>query len=194
MLVCASARLSAQNIAFSQVGARARSSRPDRGGDYADGVRPTGLAVARMLAHITYLSEQGMERSSTARARAARATRRRCWRPTTRSSTTSTTRPRSSSPASTRCTYLYLSRVMDYFEPVRRAPGAAPGRGDPRLAASRSTATGASAPSTRRTSRRELRAARRAERREHEVASPWGHDSFLMDVPEYLDVVREFVR
>jgi hypothetical protein len=25
------------------------------------------------------------------------------------------------------------------------------------------------------------------------VASPWGHDSFLLDVPEYLDAVREFV-
>ena len=27
----------------------------------------------------------------------------------------------------------------------------------------------------------------------HEVASPWGHDSFLMDVPEYLEIVRGFL-
>jgi homoserine O-acetyltransferase len=27
----------------------------------------------------------------------------------------------------------------------------------------------------------------------HEVRSPWGHDSFLMDVPEYHALVREFV-
>ncbi len=28
----------------------------------------------------------------------------------------------------------------------------------------------------------------------HEVRSPFGHDSFLLDVPEYLRRVQEFVR
>jgi len=27
----------------------------------------------------------------------------------------------------------------------------------------------------------------------HEVRSPWGHDSFLMDVPEYHALVRQFI-
>jgi homoserine acetyltransferase len=27
----------------------------------------------------------------------------------------------------------------------------------------------------------------------HEVASPYGHDSFLLDVPEYLARVQRFV-
>ena len=27
----------------------------------------------------------------------------------------------------------------------------------------------------------------------HEVRSPWGHDSFLMDVPEYHALVRRFL-
>jgi homoserine O-acetyltransferase len=27
----------------------------------------------------------------------------------------------------------------------------------------------------------------------HEIASPWGHDSFLMDVPDYLQLVRGFL-
>ena len=27
----------------------------------------------------------------------------------------------------------------------------------------------------------------------HEVRSPWGHDSFLMDLPEYHALVAEFV-
>jgi hypothetical protein len=35
--------------------------------------------------------------------------------------------------------------------------------------------------------------ARGADVRRHEVHSPWGHDSFLMDVPEYHRLVREFV-
>jgi homoserine O-acetyltransferase len=28
----------------------------------------------------------------------------------------------------------------------------------------------------------------------HDVESPWGHDSFLMDVPEYHRLVSAFVR
>jgi homoserine O-acetyltransferase/O-succinyltransferase len=58
-------RHSAQNIAFHEVGRQAIMADPDwRGGDYArQGVRPEkGLAVARMAAHITYLSEQALQR------------------------------------------------------------------------------------------------------------------------------------
>ncbi|HEY2710600.1 MAG TPA: homoserine O-acetyltransferase [Caulobacteraceae bacterium] len=59
------ARHSAQNIAFHEVGRQAIMADPDwRGGDYArQGVRPEkGLAVARMAAHITYLSEAALQR------------------------------------------------------------------------------------------------------------------------------------
>jgi homoserine O-acetyltransferase len=61
----ASPRHSAQNIAFHEVGRQAIMADPDwRGGDYAQaGVRPEkGLAVARMAAHITYLSEAALQR------------------------------------------------------------------------------------------------------------------------------------
>ena len=61
----AAPRHSAQNIAFHEVGRQAIMADPDwRGGDYANqGVRPEkGLAVARMAAHITYLSEQALQR------------------------------------------------------------------------------------------------------------------------------------
>lgn len=54
------ARHSAQNIAFHEVGRQAIMADPDwRGGDYMGaGVNPAaGLSVARMAAHITYLSE-----------------------------------------------------------------------------------------------------------------------------------------
>ena len=59
------ARHSAQNIAFHEVGRQAIMADPDwRGGAYeAAGVRPEkGLAVARMAAHITYLSETALQR------------------------------------------------------------------------------------------------------------------------------------
>ncbi|MBS7697527.1 MULTISPECIES: homoserine O-acetyltransferase [unclassified Chelatococcus] len=56
---------SAQNIAFHEVGRQAIMADPDwRGGHYLQaGVRPAkGLAVARMGAHITYLSEAALHR------------------------------------------------------------------------------------------------------------------------------------
>jgi len=63
-IACA-ARHSAQNIAFHEVGRQAIVADPEwRGGDYAlHGVNPSrGLAVARMAAHITYLSEAALHR------------------------------------------------------------------------------------------------------------------------------------
>jgi homoserine O-acetyltransferase len=63
--IAAAARHSAQNIAFYEVGRQAIMADPDwRAGDYQkDGVRPgKGLAVARMAAHITYLSESALRR------------------------------------------------------------------------------------------------------------------------------------
>jgi homoserine O-acetyltransferase len=66
-VVClaSAARHSAQNIAFHELGRQAIMADPDwRAGDYASfGVRPEkGLGVARMAAHITYLSEQALQR------------------------------------------------------------------------------------------------------------------------------------
>ncbi len=63
--VAGAARHSAQNIAFHEVGRQAIVADPDWcGGDYYQlGKRPArGLAVARMAAHITYMSEQALHR------------------------------------------------------------------------------------------------------------------------------------
>ncbi len=63
MIIASTARHSAQNIAFHEVGRQAIMADPNwRSGDYyAHGDGPTaGLAVARMAAHITYLSEDGL--------------------------------------------------------------------------------------------------------------------------------------
>ena len=77
-------------------------------------------------------------------------------------------------------TYIYLSRTMDYFEPfaepiaARRPPRPA------RLLRQRLALRQRALPPHRR------RAARaRADARHVEIASPWGHDSFLMDIPAY---------
>ena len=65
---------SAQNIAFNEVGRAAIHADPDwRGGRYWEaGLIPAkGLSVARMVAHITYLSEQALTRKFGRRLRGA---------------------------------------------------------------------------------------------------------------------------
>ncbi|HVI53244.1 MAG TPA: homoserine O-acetyltransferase [Candidatus Sulfotelmatobacter sp.] len=63
--IATAARHSSQNIAFAEVGRQAILTDPDfMDGDYPlHGVKPKrGLAVARMAAHITYLSETALQR------------------------------------------------------------------------------------------------------------------------------------
>jgi len=63
LVIAASSRLTAQNIAFSAVARRAIMSDPhfEAGGYAAAGVNPdVGLSIARMMAHITYLSEDAL--------------------------------------------------------------------------------------------------------------------------------------
>ncbi|KKI19956.1 homoserine O-acetyltransferase MetX [Sphingomonas sp. Ag1] len=62
VIIASAARHSAQNIAFHEVGRQAVMADPNwRGGDYYGHSAPAaGLAVARMAAHITYLSEAGL--------------------------------------------------------------------------------------------------------------------------------------
>ena len=67
LVIASTARHSAQNIAFHEVGRQAIMADPKwLGGDYYGALSnggkgpENGLAVARMAAHITYLSEEGM--------------------------------------------------------------------------------------------------------------------------------------
>jgi len=63
IVVAATPKLTAQNIAFNEVARRAITTDPDfHGGDfYQHGVKPKrGLRLARMIGHITYLSDDAM--------------------------------------------------------------------------------------------------------------------------------------
>jgi len=62
LIIASTPRLSAQNIAFNAVARQAITQDPDfNQGDYYQGSKPErGLSVARMMAHITYLSEKGL--------------------------------------------------------------------------------------------------------------------------------------
>ena len=60
--IATTARLSAQGIAFNEVSRQAIMADPNwRNGDYYGGTPPNaGLAIARMVGHITYLSDESM--------------------------------------------------------------------------------------------------------------------------------------
>jgi len=64
IVLAASPRLSSQGLAFNAVGRFCIMNDPNfNGGNYYEGDHPhSGLAAARMLAHITYLSEKGMNK------------------------------------------------------------------------------------------------------------------------------------
>ena len=66
-------RHSAQQIAFNEVGRQAILADPDfNGGDYYEGGYPErGLAVARMVGHITYMSDESMRQKFGRRRRKA---------------------------------------------------------------------------------------------------------------------------
>ena len=66
-------RHSAQQIAFNEVGRQAILADPDfNGGDYYEGSYPErGLAVARMVGHITYMSDESMRQKFGRRRRKA---------------------------------------------------------------------------------------------------------------------------
>ena len=173
VLVCASAKLTAQNIAFSKVARHAILTHD-------------AMDVARMMAHITYLSEAGMERKFQRARRVPDAEM-------TLHSDFEVEHYLDHQAAIFLArfdphTYLYLSRVMDYFEPFADARSIPATRyllvsfsSDWRFGTEHSLHMES-----------QLRALG-AHVRHHEVESPWGHDSFLMDVPEYHAHVRAFL-
>ena len=177
VLVCASARLSAQNIGFSKA---ARAAIRRDGHD--------GMAFARMIAHITYLSELGME-LKFGRARRAEG-------PMTMDSDFEVEHYLDHQAEIFLArfdpyTYLYLSRVMDYFDPFaeNRTP---PTRPDTRFLAISFDSDWRFGTEHSLRIRDELEALG-ADVRHMEISSPWGHDSFLMDVPGYQEAVSAFL-
>jgi homoserine O-acetyltransferase len=202
-IICASSALSAQNIAFSTAARSAIMRDPAfRGGDYPDGEGPdVGLAVARMVGHITYLSEGGMQERFGRRRRDGRTDARledaETWLGTAFEVESYLNHQASSFLRRfDALSYLWLSRVMDFFDPFadREAVAASIARqpdarqlvlsfdSDWRFPTSHSTRIAT-----------ELRAAGARHVHQREIASPHGHDSFLLDVPEYHEAVRAFL-
>jgi homoserine O-acetyltransferase len=196
LVICASSRLSAQNIAFSAVAREAIMGDTDfNGGDYHDtGARPDrGLATARMLAHITYLSEESMRRKFGRRLQDAQ-TPRFGFDVDFQVESYLQHQGASFLKRFDANSYLYLSRVMDYYDAF--ADPAATARA---LAGTTTRFLVISFDSDWRFdtahSREIVRvlSAGGAHVTFREIASPHGHDSFLLPIPEYHRTVAAFL-
>jgi homoserine O-acetyltransferase len=198
VVIAATARHSAQNIAFHEVGRQAIMADPKwRGGDYyGDGDAPAaGLAVARMAAHITYLSEAGLTEKFGRRLQARDA---KSFGFDADFQVESYLRHQGISFVERfdANSYLYITRAMDYFD-------AAEPHGGLLANAFRGTATRFCVVSfdtdwlyPTAESRAIVHALNAAGAAVSfvELSSPFGHDAFLLDVPELNRVVDGFLK
>lgn len=196
VVIAASSRLTAQNIAFSAVARSAILRDPEfAAGQYEEGSGPRdGLAIARMMAHITYLSEEAMAQKFGRRIQDADEPRRQFGIDFEVESylehqgTTFLDRFDALS-------YLYLSRALDYFDPFAEPDSLEAARTAERatrfLVMSFDSDWRFGTEHSRRITQRLTRAGLPTSFRE--ISAPHGHDSFLMEVPDYLSTVRAFL-
>ncbi len=198
VVIASAARHSAQNIAFHEVGRQAIMADPMwREGDYyRTGDAPVaGLAVARMAAHITYLSEAGLTEKFGRRLQARDA---KSFGFDADFQVESYLRHQGISFVERfdANSYLYITRAMDYFDLAEEHGGLLAN-------AFRDTATRFCLvsfdtdwlyPTAESRSIVHALNAAGAAVSFVELSSPFGHDAFLLDVPELNRVVDGFVR
>jgi homoserine O-acetyltransferase len=187
--------LSAQNIAFNEVARRAIVTDPDfHGGHYLrHGVVPKrGLRVARMLGHITYLSDDAMDEKfgrSLRNGEPAYSTQAIDFQ------IESYLRHQADKFAEyfDANTYLLITRALDYFDPARDAGGSLarafePARANRFLIVSFTT-DWRFAPARSREIVKAL-VDNRIDVSYAEIAAPHGHDAFLLDDARYHALLR----
>jgi len=194
--VAGAARHSAQNIAFHEVGRQAIMADPDWCGvDYqAQGRNPArGLAVARMAAHITYLSEPALHKKF---GRNLQDRTQLTYGFDADFQVESYLRYQGSSFVDRfdANSYLYITRAMDYFDMAREF-GSVPNafRGTPvRFCLFSFTSDWLFPTSESRAIVHALNAVA-ANVSFVEIESDKGHDAFLLDEPEFFATMRGFL-
>jgi homoserine O-acetyltransferase len=204
VVVASAPNLTAENIAFNEVARRAIVTDPDfhEGHFYRHGVVPKrGLRVARMIGHITYLSDDVMNEKfgRQLRARVGQAATDRAYKFSTQDiefEIESYLRHQGDKFAEyfDANTYLLITRALDYFDPARESGGdltQALARAKARFLLVSFTTDWRFSP--RRS--RELVKALLDNQRDvsyAEIDAPHGHDAFLLDDPRYMAVVRTY--
>ncbi len=197
------ARESAQAIAFNEVGRQAILQDPDwNGGNYPAGGGPrVGLAIARMMAHITYLSDASMSRKFGRRTVAERP-----------DAEADPNAPESAFDVQFEVesylryqgrsfinrfdanSYLYITRALDQYDPAG-ATGSLEAAFAPLTA--RTLVVGFTSDwlfppeQNRAIVKALLRAGKNASYAE--LTTDLGHDSFLLESPQLYDLVRDFL-
>lgn len=198
VVIASTARHSAQNIAFHEVGRQAIMADPRwRGGDYyVDGNAPAaGLAVARMAAHITYLSEAGLTEKFGRRLQAREA---KTFGFDADFQVESYLRHQGISFVERfdANSYLYITRATDYFDLAEDHGGSlalAFAKSKARYCIISFDSDWLYPTAESRNIVHALHAAGQAASFV-ELSSPFGHDSFLLDAPEMNRVIDGFLR
>ncbi len=202
VVVASAPNLTAENIAFNEVARRAIVTDPDfHGGHYGrHGVLPQrGLRIARMIGHITYLSDDVMNEKFGRQLREVSGDHESGYRFSTQDvefQIESYLRYQGDkfSEYFDANTYLLITRALDYFDPASRHGGD--------LAAALQVATAKFllvsfttdwrfSPARSREIVKALVANQTAVSYA-EIDAPHGHDAFLLEDPRYLGVVRSY--
>jgi homoserine O-acetyltransferase len=196
IVIAATPRLSAQNIAFNEVARQAILTDPDfHGGHYYDhGVVPRrGLRIARMIGHITYLSDDAMMEKF---GRALRNKSGPGFDFDVDFEIESYLRHQGDKFASyfDANTYLRITKALDYYDPAAEYGGdlaAALARAKAAFLVVSFTSDWRFASSR---SRHIVKALldNRGIVSYLEIAAPHGHDAFLMDDPRYHGALRAY--
>jgi homoserine O-acetyltransferase len=195
-IACA-ARHSAQNIAFHEVGRQAIMADPDwHGGKYAEaGTFPSkGLAVARMAAHITYVSEAALQRKF-GRNLQNRAALSFQFAPDFQIESYLHHQGAAFVDRFDANSYLYITRAMDYFDLAAEHGGvlADAFRDSPvRFCIISFSSDWLFPPSENKQIAHALNAVA-AKVSFVEISTDKGHDAFLLHEPEMFDTVRGFL-
>jgi homoserine O-acetyltransferase len=197
VVIASTPKLSAQNIAFNDVARQAILSDPDyHGGDfYAHGVVPkNGLRVARMVGHITYLSNDDMAEKFGRKLRNADTDNAYKFDFGIDFEIESYLRYQGDkfSAYFDANTYLLITKALDYFDPAREFDGDLTRA----LANTRAEFFVASfSTDWRFAPERSIVQALVCNRRRvtyAEIDAPHGHDAFLLEDARYINMVRAY--
>jgi homoserine O-acetyltransferase/O-succinyltransferase len=184
--IATTARHSAQQIAFNEVGRQAIMADPDwNGGDYYSGRPPgRGLAVARMVGHITYMSDESMREKFGRRLRAPDQfevesyLKYRGYKFVDRFDANS---------------YIYITRAMDYFDLTQRGTLREVFEGAKTRFLVLSFTSDWLYPSYQSLEIVSALRSRNADVAYCNLESRYGHDAFLVEVGEQTELVRGFL-
>jgi homoserine O-acetyltransferase len=197
VVIASAPNLNAENIAFNEVARRAITTDPDfHGGHfYAHGVVPKrGLRIARMLGHITYLSDDVMNTKFGRALQSGDVFKYSTQEIEFQIESYLRYQGDKFSEYFDANTYLLITRALDYFDPACAHGGdltTALASASAKFLLVSFTTDWRFAPARSR----EMVQALVANQRDvsyAEIDAPHGHDAFLLDDPRYLKVVRSY--